>query len=155
MLKALAKKKLREMLAGRAYVGLAFLFVLSFLPLFARAATHLDIRGLLLAPLAVFGGLLGPLCAIAAFSGDYSKGVNRFLEFLPITRSAIWLVGYLTGIGNLVLSAVLLFSIGVLVYQPGFPELEHYVPGRFELVVGGAAALFWMFSVCVFPASPS
>jgi hypothetical protein len=153
MLKALAKKQLREALAGKVYVGGAALLGLSFLPVVARATTHSDIRGLLLLPLAIAGALLAPGCAIAAFHGDFAKGAHRFLEFLPITRSAIWLVGYLAGVCALALSAVLLFSAGVLVYEPAIAELEHFVPGRFELVVGGAAALFWMFSIAVFPAA--
>lgn len=152
MLKALAKKKLREFLAGRAYVGLAVLFALSFLAVFARATTSPDIRGLLLMPFVLVGGLLGPTCAIAAFSGDFIKGAHRFLDFLPVTRSAIWLVSYLTGICSLAISAVLLFSVGVFVYEASIPELAHFVPGRLELAVGGGAALFWMFSIAVFPA---
>lgn len=150
MLKALVKKKIRELHASQVYLGQATLFVLSFLALLARLLWPSGIFVLL--PLALIGFFLGLFCVIAGFGGDYVKEAHRFLEFLPIRRSAIWLVGYLTGGCLLCLSSVLLFGTGVLLFQPSpVPEFAFFVPGRFALVASGATILFWMFSIAVFP----
>ncbi len=150
MLKALLKKKTRELRASQVCLGQATLFALSFLALLARLLWPSGIFVLL--PLALIGFFLGLFCAIAGFGGDYVKEAHRFLEFLPIRRSAVWLVGYLTGLCLLCLSSVLLFGTGVLLFQPSsVPEFEFVVPSRFALVACGATVLFWMFSIAMFP----
>ena len=122
MFKALLDKKIRELSAGHAYVGFVVLFMLSFLIILAKLSWPSAISGLLLAPLVLIGVFLGFACAVVAFGGDYVKEAQRFLEYLPVRRSAIWLVGYLTGVCLLCLSALLLFGTGLLLYRPPAPE---------------------------------
>lgn len=161
MLRALFTKKMREFRAGHVRAGLTILFLLSFLAVFPRLAAEPsistwlepEIAALLLIPLAVAGFFLGLGCAMCGFVGDYVREAHRFLEYLPIRRSAIWLVGYLTGASLLGLSAVLLFGTGVLLYQPPSPELAYFVPDRVALTGFTASFLFWMFSIAVFPAA--
>ena len=150
MFKALLDKKVCELRTSHAYLVFIILFVLSFLAVLAKLSWPSEISGLLLAPLVLIGFFLGFVCAVAAFSGDYVKEAQRFLEYLPVRRSAIWLVGYLTGVSLLCLSALLLFGTGLLLYQPPVPELEYFISGRIALAAAGGTALLWMFSIAVF-----
>ncbi|HBO45565.1 MAG TPA: hypothetical protein DD670_16870 [Planctomycetaceae bacterium] len=160
--KTLIKKRLREFRAKKEAIGLSVLFAFSLLGL-ARFWSDEPWAILLgIVPLLPMGFYLAPACAIVTFRYDFAKGANRFWEYLPISRSAIWLVNYLSGLVVLCLSTIALFWLQVLLYRTGpGSELfrhelgpsafEHLAPNRLSLTASLAGILFWLFSVGVFP----
>jgi hypothetical protein len=87
------------------------------------------------------------------FTDDSSKEAERFLEYLPLKRSSIWLANYLE-----VFIALLLMVICAFWYQA--ISFEHSVVGsfgpfqgisnRWDLLIGGGALSFWVFSFHIF-----
>ncbi len=163
MLKALLKKKLQEFLARKVLSLFPVLLVASLAPLVGLWFDNPPAIVLSHLPLLLLGGFLGLLCAGTAFEGDFINQANRFLEYLPVRRSSVWLAGYLSGLAILGLAAisllwleVLLFPLDVdaeLVGDGPRPDLllAHLVPNRLALAVSCGSILFWAFSVAAFP----
>ena len=167
MLRALFKKKIQEFRASHSEGLLVVLFVFSLLPLFS---VFFDTPLALFAstfPLVMVGCFLGPICAVTAFQGEFANQANRFLECLPLRRSAIWLAGYLSGLAMLCLAVVSLFWLAAVLFpvvssantgsewQDADVHLffSYLVPSRVALAVSCSSILFWTFSVTVFPAA--
>jgi len=166
MLKALMKKKREEFRAGNGASVLSLLFFISLLPLLRVLFDTPLVTLVSLGPLFVAGIFMGPVCALSAFLGDYAQQANRFLEYLPLRRSAIWLASYLSGLALLCLVAVSLFWLQVLLFPWGFdmdvaghgshPDslvVTYLLPGRFAVAASCGSLLFWVYCVTAFPAA--
>lgn len=162
MLKALLKKKREEFRAGNGAGMLWLLLVISLLPLLRVLFDTPLVTLVSVGPLIVAGIFMGPLCGLSAFLGDFVQQANRFLEYLPLRRSAIWLASYLSGLALLCLAAVSLFWLAVLLFPWGLdmdaawygsdPDslIAYLLPGRFAVVVSCGSLLFWAYCVSVF-----
>jgi hypothetical protein len=166
MFKALWKKKLQEFRAKKLPILLLILLVFSFLPLLPVWFKSFPITVPLFFVVYMMAWLLGPMIAIFAFSGDFANQSNRFHEYLPIKRSAIWLVSYLSGLVVLSLGAVVLLWSQVLLVPWILAQLEHIglesadpnrisfaeylLPNRLAAVVFFGSFLYCMYSGSVF-----
>jgi hypothetical protein len=168
MVKALIRKRLQEFQASRGWGGLVFLFVISLLPFLGVFIPEQPAQFLPVVIMAIAAFIMALGCPLSGFMGDYTNQANRFLEYLPLKRSKVWLVGYLSGLALLCLMAVTLCWLEVLLFPLGREALEvrkgavldpdlsywhYFLPGRLAAVVFVSSTLIWLFSIVVFGAA--
>lgn len=167
MLRALIRKKLLEFRANKGPWAFALLLAFSLLPLVRLATDRPEATLLPLGLLSMVAWFMAPSAAAAAFRGDFTNQANRFLEYLPAKRSAIWLASYSSGLVLLCLAAITLFWLEVLLfpigtetnaihhsyYDPDFFFFGYLLHGRWGMAVFFGSALFLGFSVVTFSAA--
>lgn len=165
MFQALIRKKVLEFRVKKEAIPLLFLLGVSLLQFVRLAFDTPEARFLPLVPVVFLAWAWGAISAATSFRGDDSQA-HRFLDYLPLRRSAIWLVNYSYGLLLLGLgAAVLLWSTVLVLPSPidavapeynlshGLLLPAYLVPDRCAMIVFCGSALFWLFSVVAFPAA--
>jgi|GEM_PF-1562822 len=145
MLKALIKKNWAESRAKKMPHFILIVFVLSL------ADLSFGLPAVVWAIIGIFLIIMGPVNALGGFIGDVNKDYYKFLEYLPLRRSAIWFSNFLDGLMSLFLMILPLVWQRVVFYKPvDIEPFVYCIPTRWAIFVGGLAGIFWMFSVAVF-----
>lgn len=90
----------------------------------------------------------------ACFETDLAKDNIRFLEYLPVRRSHIWLANYVDGLYSIILAVIAAGWHRTLWFVPaGAGSMEEFpslFATRWSFLLGVGASAFWFFSVAVF-----
>ena len=99
-------------------------------------------------PVAIpIGVTLAMVAGVSGFAGDYKNDWKKFLEYLPLSRSSIWLANILDGLVFPILLLVFLFGYRWLTYVPPQDEmLLHFFPSRGALFIDFCALFFFLDS---------